>query len=822
MDIEAHTDPTKVTLPISGMTCASCVAHVEKAIAEVPGVSASSVNLATEQATFELADRAALPAVIAAVDAAGYVVPSATTEFAVTGMTCASCVSHVERAVAAVPGVERVVVNLATERASVTHKLGAVTPQAIEQAIAEAGYDAHVIEGVAPRDHVREAHDREQASLTRDLKLAALLTLPVAAVEMGRHAFMSFHHWLDHSIGETPVRIVMFLLTTAVLAGPGRRFFAKGIPSLLRGNPDMNALVALGTSAAWAYSTIATFAPALLPEGTRYVYFEAAAVIVTLILFGRWMELKSRGRTSAAIRRLAGLQPRTADVLRDGKVVPVPIGDVVVGDLVLVRPGEKIPVDGEVTDGHSYVDQSMVTGEPIPAEKAIGASVIGATMNTTGTLTVRATKVGAATMLASIIRMVENAQASKLPIQAMVDRVTAWFVPAILAIAVLTFAVWMIFGPTPALAMALVNAVAVLIVACPCAMGLATPTSIMVATGRAAELGVLFRRGDALEAMGGVEIVAFDKTGTLTKGRPELTDCQGINGFSDAEVLRLVASLESRSEHPTARALVEGAEARKIRLSGPSAFTAHPGRGLTGTVDGRALVVGSAKFLAEQSIDVGTARDAADRLSDAGKSAVFAAIDGKVAGVIAVADTIKPTTAAALAKLKAQGLKLAMISGDSRHTAAAIGRELGIDQVIGEVLPAGKVDALKSLAMGGRKIAFVGDGINDAPALAAADVGIAVGNGTDVAIDSADIVLMSGDLGGVATAYALSRATLRNIRENLVWAFGYNAALVPVAAGILYPAFGILLSPMLASAAMGLSSVFVLTNALRLRRAGGN
>jgi len=519
-----------------------------------------------------------------------------------------------------------------------------------------------------------------------------------------------------------------------------------------------------------------------------------------------------------------GLQARTARVERNGEAVELPAAEVRAGDVVLVRPGERVPVDGEVLDGSSYVDESMVTGEPVPVEKSAGARVVGGTVNKAGAFRFRATAVGADTVLAQIVRMVEAAQGSKLPIQALVDRVTLWFVPAVMAVAVLTFAAWLAFGPSPALTFALVNAVAVLIIACPCAMGLATPTSIMVGTGRAAEMGVLFRKGEALQTLREAAVVAVDKTGTLTKGRPELTDLAPAPGFDADEVLALIAAVEARSEHPVAEAIVAAARACGLTLPEVGSFVATPGFGVEAVVAGRRVAVGADRLMARLGLDVAAFADDAARLGDEGKTPLYAAVDGRLAAAIAVADPIRETTPAAIAALHALGLKVAMVTGDNRRTAGAIARQLGIDEVEAEVLPDGKVAVVERLKAGGtRKVAFVGDGINDAPALAAADVGLAIGTGTDIAIESADVVLMSGDLRAVPDAIGLSQATMRNIRQNLFWAFAYNAALIPVAAGALYPTLGLLLSPILAAAAMGLSSVFVLTNALRLRgfRASG-
>ncbi len=809
---------TTIGLRIGGMSCASCVSHVEKAIAAVPGVVAANVNLATERAEVRFSGQADGAAVATAVTAAGYEVGEETTELAVGGMTCASCVSHVEKALARVPGVVAATVNLATERASVRHLAGAAGFADLAAAVRTAGYEARPVAGAGGVDRERERREHELSALRRDLMVAAVLTLPIFVLEMGGHLFEGIHDFVMDTIGHRPMLHLVFALATLVQFGPGARFYRKGVPSLLRGAPDMNALVILGTTAAYAYSTVATFLPGLLPLGTANIYFEASTVIVTLILLGRYLEAVSKGRTSEAIRRLMGLQPKTARVLRDGVAAEIGVDAVLPGDVVLVRPGERIPVDGEVTEGSSFVDESMITGEPVPAQKGAGAMVVGATINRTGSFSFRATKVGADTVLAQIIRMVETAQGAKLPIQALVDRVTAWFVPAVMALAALTFGAWMIFGPSPALTFALVNAVAVLIIACPCAMGLATPTSIMVGTGRAAELGVLFRNGEALQTLRDAGVVALDKTGTLTKGRPELTDLHVATGFDEADVLTLAAAVETHSEHPIGEAIVAAARARDLKGPAAENFEAVPGFGVSALVGGRRVEAGAARYMTRLGYDIATFSAVADRLAREGKTPLYVAIDGRPTAALAVSDPIKESTPAAIAALHALGLRIAMVTGDDRRTAEAIARQVGIDEVVAEVLPAGKVDAVKRLREGGRRVAFVGDGINDAPALAEADVGIAIGTGTDVAIESADVVLMSGDLRGVAAAIGLSQATIRNIRQNLFWAFAYNAALIPVAAGALYPVWGILLSPVLAAGAMAMSSVFVLTNALRLRR----
>ena len=733
----------------------------------------------------------------------------------IEGMTCASCVNRVEKALLKVPGVETASVNLATERATVAGgDIGALL-----KAVEKVGYKGSVRQPDAPaHDHMHH-HDEDAAVLKRDVIIAAIPTIPLFAVEMLAHLHMPFHMWLMSAVGMDVLWVTYFVLATFVLFVPGLRFFKIGFPALFRGAPEMNSLVALGSGAAWLYSTVVTFAPQLVPAETRYVYFEAAAVIVTLILVGRWLEAIAKGRTGEAISRLVQQQAKTARVERHGKIVEVPVEDVRVGDIVLVRPGEKIAVDGEIVEGASHIDESMISGEPLPVSKGVGASVIGGTLNTSGSFSFRATKVGADTMLAHIIRMVEDAQAGKLPIQAVVDRITAVFVPVVIGLAVLTAIAWFVWGPEPSLTYALVNAVAVLIIACPCAMGLATPMSIMVGTGRAAQLGVLFRKGEALQQLQKAGIVAFDKTGTLTQGKPALTDLILDDDFEHDEVLALVAAVENRSEHPIALAIVAAAEKAGLPLGTVTEFSSNPGTGVTARVDGRLVAVGSQRHMSH--LDFADFADAIDRLAAEGKTPVFAAVDDKLAAAIVVADTIKPTSKAVIEALHARGLKTAMISGDNERTAKAIAAQLGIDEVRAEVLPADKVETIKGLRTLHGTVAYVGDGINDAPALAEADIGIAVGSGTDAAIESADVVLLGGNLRGVLNALTISRATMRNIWENLFWAFGYNALLIPVAMGVLYPAFGILLSPMIGAGAMAMSSIFVVTNAQRLRAIKG-
>lgn len=807
----------KSSFQIKGMSCASCVSRIETALKKVDGVTQASVNLATERADITSNISIDRQALINAIEHAGYDVVDETTELSIDGMTCASCVSRVEKALKAVPGVKEANVNLATERATIT---GTANVAALIAAIDKAGYDAKQIQSAVPdqAEHL-EKKDQERAELKRDLILATIFALPVFILEMGSHFIPGMHHLIAQTIGIQNSWYLQFILTTLVLVIPGRRFYIHGLPALLRLAPDMNSLVAVGTLAAYLFSIVATFIPSILPAGTVNVYYEAAAVIVALILLGRFLEAKAKGRTSEAIQRLVSLQAKVAHVSRNNQIVDIPIDQVIVGDFIIVKPGERVPVDGKVIEGKSFVDESMITGEPIPVEKKIDSDVIGGTINQNGTLSFKAVAVGGETMLAQIIRLVEQAQGAKMPIQAVVDKITLWFVPAVMAAAVLTFLIWLIFGPSPALTFALVNAVAVLIIACPCAMGLATPTSIMVGTGRGAELGVLFRKGEALQLLKDANVVAVDKTGTLTEGHPVLTDFEVTEFFQRDHVLSMVAAVESRSEHPIAKAIVDAAIKENLTLPKVNQFDSVTGMGVYADIDENGEIhIGADRYMLQLNIDISPFASAAQRLGDEGKSPLYVAIQGKLAAIIAVADPIKSTTPSAIKALHQLGLKVAMVTGDNARTAQAIARQLGIDEVIAEVLPEGKVKAVQSLKAKYGNIAFVGDGINDAPALAEADVGLAIGTGTDVAIESADVVLMSGNLQGVANAIALSKATIGNIHQNLFWAFAYNTMLIPVAAGLLYPAYGILLSPIFAAGAMALSSVFVLANALRLRR----
>lgn len=811
-----------ILFDVEGMHCASCVNNVEKAIKKVQGVEDVTVNLATEKATVSYrTGETDTTKIVDAVEQAGYQTRVETLQFSVKGMHCASCVGNVEGAILRTPGVKDVSVNLATEKATVRVIQGTINPSKIVEIVQDAGYQAELINGVdraSQTDRQKKEREQELNSIKQSLMIAATFSIPIFLIEMASHFITPFHSWLSASVGMQNLYYLFFVLASVVQFGPGLRFYKQGWPSLRRGTPDMNSLVMLGTTAAYGYSVVATFFPQVLPSGTVNVYFEASAVIVTLILSGRYMEAIAKGRTSESIKRLLSLQAKNARIIRNGKEMEVPVEQVQIGDTILVRPGEKIPVDGEVVDGDSYVDESMISGEPIPVHKTKGDEMVGGTINKNGSIRFKATKIGADTVLAQIIKMVEEAQGSKLPIQSLVNKVTSYFVPAVITLALLTFGIWFIWGPDPALTFALVNAVAVLIIACPCAMGLATPTSIMVGTGKAAEMGVLFRQGDALQALRNTDVIVLDKTGTLTKGEPELTDFEVVEGYESNKILQLVASAENRSEHPIAEAIVKAARDKKVELAEADDFNAKPGFGIETTVNGTRVFVGADRFMTQLKLDISHFDEVRNHLTKEGKTPIYVAMDDKLVAAMAVADPIKESTPAAIKELHQLDLKVAMITGDNEQTARAIANELGIDEVVAEVLPEDKANAVKQLQSNGRKVTFVGDGINDAPALAQADVGVAIGTGTDVAIESAEVVLMSGDLRNVPNAIALSNSTIRNIKENLFWAFVYNIILIPLAAGALYPAFGILLSPIFAAGAMAVSSVFVLGNALRLKR----
>jgi len=735
--------------------------------------------------------------------------------FAVRGMHCAACVDKVERALRSVPGVEAASVNLATERASVEWDPARADAHALAKAVAAAGYElaeasSSPVPGAAVEDREQAARGVEQRRLRARVVLGAVLSVPIVLGSM-TEIFPWAPAWLRDPW-------TLLLLATPVQFWVGADFHRGFLRDLRHRSASMSTLVSLGTNAAYFFSLAVLLWPHVFMTLGAMPYFETSAVVITLVALGRWLEARARGRTSEAIRRLVALAPRTARVLREGQEVDVPTSDVVVGDLVRIRPGERIPVDGEVVEGASAIDESMLTGESLPVQRAPGGPVFGGTVNRTGSFVFRASRVGADTTLAQIVRLVEEAQGSRAPIQRLADRVAARFVPAVLVIAAATFVGWWAFGPAPSLLYALTNAVAVLVIACPCAMGLATPTAIMVATGRGAEHGVLFKSAEALETLHRVDMIVFDKTGTLTLGRPVVTDVIPAAGVSDDDVLAIAAAAEQASEHPIGEAIVARAKERGLALPPVTEFTTVPGQGIDALAPEGRLLLGNGTLMLARGVDVTALAPQAGALTTTGKTVVYVAVAFRPLGLIAVADTLKPEARGVVAALRARGLAVAMLTGDDRRTAAAIAREAGIDAVMAEILPEDKAREVARLREQGRRVAMIGDGINDAPALARADVGIAMGSGTDVAIEAADVTLMRGDLRGVVAAVDLSRRTIRIVKQNLVWAFGYNVVLIPVAAGLLYPLWGILLSPILAGAAMAFSSVSVVMNSLRLRR----
>jgi P-type Cu+ transporter len=805
-----------VELGVSGMSCASCVMSLEAALGRVPGVERVSVNLATERATVAYdADITTLQALARAIDDAGYQVRTETATLPIHGMTCAACVNSVERGLRKATGVLSATVNLATGRGTVTFLPSMTTPQGLRQVIEDLGYEVPEFAGPAEGAE-QKAREQEIAALRRKFDVGAILS---ALVMVG--SMPELVPWWPAILTN---HFTLWALTTPVQFWVGWQFLRGFGKALRHGTADMNTLVTIGTMAAYLYSVGVTLVPQFFSvDGIHVaVYFDTAAVLITLIILGRWLEAKARGQTSEAIRRLLGLQPKSARVRRGGEEVDIPVEEVRVGDLVVVRPGEKIAVDGLVQQGHSSVDESMLTGESLPVEKTPGATVVGASLNKTGTFVFEATRVGKETVLAQIIQLVESAQGSKAPIQRLADKIAGVFVPIVIGVAAVTFAVWYVAGPAPAFTYALSNFMAVLLIACPCALGLATPTAIMVGTGRGAEQGILIKSAESLETAHRIRTVIFDKTGTLTHGEPVVTEVITIDAVDKTAVMRLAAAAEWSSEHPLGKAIVEKGRQEAVAMEPAQDFEAFPGHGVQARVNGRLVRLGTRQFLLDHGVVLNGLEKEAERLAQAGQTPMYIAADGTAVGVIAVADTLKPSARGAVEALHAMGIDVAMITGDNARTAAAIARQVGIDHVLAEVLPQDKAAEVKKLQTEGQVVAMIGDGINDAPALAQADVGIALGTGTDVAIETADIALLRDDLIGVATAIRLSRRTMRTIRQNLFWAFFYNTILIPVAAGALYPFFGILLNPMLAGVAMAFSSVSVVTNSLRLRRFTGS
>jgi Cu+-exporting ATPase len=817
----------KIQLKISGMSCASCAVNIETGLNALPGVSRAAVNFANEKATIEYdPKKTSVSQLVKTISESGYGVEVDKLTFGVGGMSCASCVSHVEEALKEVHGVVSASVNLASEKATVEYVIDEASMADFKKAVEEAGYSVRAVE----EDVVEKAAHQETTAIKQRLILAGTIGIYMLFIAISQIA--GGWSWLPDFFSN---KYLLWVLATPVQFWAGWQFYKGFWSGLKHGQANMNTLIAVGTSAAYLYSVAAILFPDFFASGGREadVYFDTSVLIVALILTGRFLEARAKGRASDAIKKLIGLQAKTARVVRDGREEDIPLEEVIVGDIIIVRPGEKIPVDGVIEEGDSSIDESMVTGESLPVEKLRGDEVIGATINKTGSFRFRATRVGRDTKLAHIIKLVEEAQGSKAPIQRLADVISAYFVPAVIGIAILTFTLWYFVGPEPVFTHALLTAVAVLIIACPCALGLATPTAIIVGTGKGAENGVLIRSGQALETAQKIDTIILDKTGTLTQGKPVVTDIIVADGFSEKELLTAAASAEKGSEHPLGEAIVGKAEEEGLKLKASSAFKAIPGHGIEATVDNKRVILGSRKLLADEKLFPDILSDKATLLSDEGKTAMFVAIDGKVAGLIAVADTLKPNSMQVVGALKRLGLDVVMLTGDNKRTAQAIADEAGIDKVLAQVLPQHKAKEVTRLQKEGRKVAMVGDGINDAPVLAQADIGIAIGTGTDVAIEAADITLISGDLSGVATAISLSKRTMSTIRQNLFWAFAYNVLLIPVAAGVLYIFFGSggtpsglrfflgdygFLNPILAAAAMAVSSLTVVSNSLRLKQ----
>lgn len=837
MTIKTPVQDWTTTFDVEGMTCASCVGRVEKALNKMEGVSNVSVNLTTETATVTASSEVTPQALSAAVEKAGYVAgtiepprsePEPTDEISLTfdveGMTCASCVGRVEKALVKVDGVNSVAVNLATESATV-HANSGITAAALSDAVIGAGYgvgqiqipsaqSTPVAESTVPSSTERdaEARDRKRDAHIQELKIKSLVSLAIGAV-------MMVLMYVTLPMSERTLAPFLLIAATFVQAWAGKEFYVATWAALKHGATNMNTLVAVGTTVAYGYSAFVVLWPQLAERWQipYHLYFESAVIIIALILMGRWMEARAKKSTGDAIRALVGLNAPTARVMRDGVEQDIPTEQVIVGDVIRVRPGEKIPVDGIITNGSSAIDESMLTGEPLPVTKSDNDEVIGSTINTTGSFLFRATAVGKDTVLANIIRMVESAQGSKAPMQRLADKISSYFVPIVLVLSALTFLGWYFFGPDPSLSYAVTTLVAVLVIACPCALGLAAPTAIMVGTGKAAENGILVRGGEALEMVRRIDTVLLDKTGTITRGKPEVTSITILGSIEESEALRIAAAAESQSEHPLGLAIVEAAKSSEIEVPTPSRFDSVTGKGILATVDGKQVVIGNESFIRDHDIPFDRFSDPAGFAANAGATPVLMAIDGEPAAVIGIADALKPEAVKTVSDLKELGLEVWMITGDNAATAHVIAREAGIENVVAGVLPHQKAEKVSELQAQGRTVAMVGDGINDAPSLATADLGIAIGSGTDVAMAASDITLIGDNPHGIITAFALSRRTVDTIKQGLFWAFGYNVALIPVAMGILYPAFSILLNPMLAAAAMAMSSVSVVTNALRLR-----
>lgn len=816
---EPSPESRRIDLPLTGMSCASCASKIQNELSKLNGVESAAVNFAAEKATvYYTPAEANIEDFINTVKSLGYGVPASKITIPVKGMTCASCVKKVQDYLASLNGVLSASVNLATEKATVEYLPAQVGMRDFKKALRDIGYD--IVEAKYGEDIVekeKREREREYKKLKTKLCVGAVLTIPIFLLVFWERAGLS-------AIVEIPKQVgflIQLAIQTPVQFWVGWQFYSGAVAAARHRTTNMNTLIAAGTSAAYIYSVTATFFPSIfeIRGHSAEVYFDTAATIIVLILLGRVFEARAKGKTSEAIKKLIGLQPKTARIIQQGREKDVPIDEVETGDVILVRPGEKIPVDGIVKEGYSSVDESMISGESMPVEKNVGDEVIGATINKTGSFKFEATKVGRDTMLSQIINMVQEAQGSKPPIARLADKIASIFVPAVIGVASVTFIIWFFFGPEPSLTYALLNFVAVMIIACPCALGLATPTSIMVGTGRGAENGILIRGAEALETAHKVNAVMFDKTGTLTKGEPVVTDIIVVSGVSTTgqEIMRFAASAERASEHPLGEAIVKKAREENVQLKDPADFQAVPGHGIKARIDEKIVLLGNADFMEDENINIADIKDKHEKISGEGKTPMYVAVDGEAVGIVAVADTLKESSVDAIKALGRLGIETVMITGDNTRTAGAIAGEAGIDRIFAEVLPEDKAREVKKLQSENRIVAMVGDGINDAPALAQADVGIAIGTGTDIAMEASDITLIGGDLRGVVVSIALSKATIRNIKQNLFWAFAYNTVLIPVAAGVLFPFFEILLNPMFAAAAMGMSSVTVVANALRLR-----